>query len=133
MQILSALFLDGIEARQVDGPSTRLDLTGVQFSAPPPEPFPFTWAPHLVVIVRCGPDESATANLEVVFYRDTEVIARNVQILQIEPTKFSYRLVRAEMEFTEPGTVEAHCRLDQAEPVVVPYTILPVGDLPVAD
>ena len=41
MQILSALFLDAIDARQVPGPSTRLDLTGVQFSAPPPEPFPF--------------------------------------------------------------------------------------------
>jgi len=128
MQILSALFLDAIEARQVAGPATRLDLTGVQFSAPPPEPFPFTWAPHLVVVVRCGADEPATANLEVTFWRGDEQIARNVQILEIEPTRFSYRLVRAEMEFTEPGTVEAHCSLDRAEPIIVPYTILPPTD-----
>jgi len=127
MQILSALFLDAIDARQVPGPSTRLDLTGVQFSAPPPEPFPFTWAPHLVVVVRCGADDRPTANLEVTFWRGEEQIARNVQILEIEPTKFSYRLVRAEMEFTEPGTVEARCSLDRGDPVIVPYTILPPG------
>jgi len=128
MHILSALFLDGIEARQVAGPSTRLDLTGVQFSAAAPQPFPFTWAPHLVVIVHCREGESPDAALEVVFLRDGEQIARNVQPLQVEPTRFSYRLVRAEMEFTEPATVEAHCRIDLGPTTVVPYTILPPVD-----
>ncbi len=128
MHILSALFLDAIEARQVPGPSTRLDLTGVQFSAPAPQPFPFTWAPHLVVVVHCAAGESSNAALEVVFLRDGEQIARNVQPLQVEPTKFSYRLVRAEMEFTEPGSIEAHCRIDLGPTTVVPYTIMPAVD-----
>jgi len=125
MHILSALFIDGIEARQVPGPSTRLDLSGVQFSAPAPEPFPFTWAPHLAVIVHCAEGESANAALEVVFMRDGEQIARNAQPLTVEPTKFNYRLVRAELEFEEPGTIEAHCRIDLGPVIVVPYTILP--------
>ena len=128
MHILSALFLDSIEARQVPGPSTRIDLTGVQFSAPAPQAFPFTWAPHLAVIVHCAAGESPNAALEVVFLRDGEQIARNVQALQVEPTKFSYRLVRAEMEFSEPGSIEAHCRIDMGPATVVPYTVLPAVD-----
>jgi hypothetical protein len=125
VDILAALFIDGIELRQVPGPSTRIDLTGVQFSAGPPEPYPLMWAPHLVVIVHCSEGEPATAALEVVFRRDGEQIARSVQPLEVEPGKFNYRLVRAEMEFTEPGTVEAHCRLDHGPATVVPYTLLP--------
>ena len=38
MQILAALFIDGIELRQVPGPSTRIDLTGVHFSMAAPSP-----------------------------------------------------------------------------------------------
>ena len=33
MQIVAALFTDEIELRPVPGPSTRIDLTGVHFSA----------------------------------------------------------------------------------------------------
>ncbi len=122
MNILAALFIDGIDLRQVPGPSTRIDLTGIQFSAPAPEPFPFVWAPHLSVIVH-NPD----AALEVRFFRGDEQIARNVQPLSIEPGKFNRSLVRAEVEFAEPGAVEAHCRIDMGPTTVVPYTILP-GD-----
>ena len=124
MQIVAALFMDEINLRQVPGPSTRIDLTGVQFSAVAPTPLPLVWAPHLVVIVRCGHDEPANAALEVVYYRDGEQIARNVQALQIEPGQFGYRLVRAEMEFSEYGTVEAHCRIDLGPETIVPYTLL---------
>ena len=124
MQIVAALFMDEINLRQVPGPSTRIDLTGVQFSAVAPTPLPLVWAPHLVVIVRCGHDEPANAALEVVYYRDGEQIARNVRALQIEPGKFGYRLVRAEMEFSEYGTVEAHCRIDLGPETIVPYTLL---------
>lgn len=124
MQIVAALFMDEINLRQVPGPSTRIDLTGVQFSAVAPTPLPLVWAPHLVVIVRCREDEPANAALEVVYYRDGEQIARNVQALQIEPGKFGYRLVRAEMEFSEYGTVEAHCRIDLGPETIVPYTLL---------
>ncbi len=47
MDILAALFIEGIDLRQVEGPSTRIDLTGVQFSAVAPSPVPVTVEPHL--------------------------------------------------------------------------------------
>src|SRR5687767_118957 len=104
MDIVAALFIDEIDLRQVPGPSTRIDLKGVQFSAPAPTAAPVTLSPHLVVIVRCAPGEKDTAALEVVYQRDGEQIARNVQALQIEPGKFNYRLVRAELSFEDYGT-----------------------------
>jgi len=125
VRIIAALFIDDIQLRQVPGPSTRIDLTGIQFSAPAPAPVPVTIAPHLVVLVYCAPDESPTAALEVVYRRDGEQIARNVQPLQVEPGKFNYRLVRAELDFADYGTVEAHCRIDLGPETIVPYTVLP--------
>jgi len=125
VQIVAALFIEGIDLRQVAGPSTRIDLTGVQFSAPAPRAVPVTIEPHLCVIVRCAEGERAEAALEVVFRRGGEQISRNVQALAIEPGKFGYRLVRAELEFDDYGTVEAHCRIDMGAPTVVPYTLLP--------
>lgn len=128
MQIVSALFADEIDLRSVPGPSTRIDLTGIQFSAPAPGPFPVTVTPHLVVIVRNGAGEQPTGALEVVFFRDGEQIARNVQPVEVEPGRFAYRLVRAELEYPAAGTVEAHCRIDLGPTTVVPYTLLePVG------
>jgi hypothetical protein len=124
MQIVAALFIDDIELRQVPGPSTRIDLRGIQFSAPAPSPVPVTLTPHLVVIVRCAPGEKDTAALEVVYRRGDDVVARNVQPLQIEPGKFNYRLVRAELDFADYGTLEAHCRIDLGPATVVPYTLL---------
>ena len=128
MEILAALFIDDIELRQVPGPSTRIDLTGIQFSAPAPQPAPVTIAPHLVVIVRCAAEEEGRGALEVVFTRDGEQLARNVQPLEVEPGRFNYRLVRAELELAELGTVEATCRIDQGPTTVVPYTVLPPVD-----
>ena len=125
MQIVSALFSDSIELRQVPGPSTRIDLTGIQFSAPAPGPFPVTVSPHLVVILRNGIGAPTDAALEVTFHLDGEQIARNVQPVSIEPGMFAYRLVRAELTYPGPGTVEAHCRIDLDDPVVVPYSLLP--------
>ena len=125
MEILAALFIEGIDLRQVPGPSTRIDLTGVQFSAPAPAPVPVTVEPHLCIIVHCPPDGRASGALEVVYRRGEEQLARNVQPLQVEPGKFNYRLVRAELAFEEYGTVEAHCRVDMGPVTVVPYTLLP--------
>jgi hypothetical protein len=125
MDILAAVFIDDIALRQVPGPSTRIDLTGVQFSAPAPAPVPVTIEPHLVVLVHCPADHTGTAALEVVYRHGGEQVARNVQPLQVEPGKFNYRLVRAELTFTEYDTIEAHCRIDLGAPVVVPYTLLP--------
>lgn len=128
MQILAALFIDGIDLRQVPGPSTRIDLTGIQFSTPAPNEPPCTVSPHLVVIVHCPVDGRPNAALEVVYYRDGEQIARNVQPLEVEPGKFNYRLVRAELELDTYGTVEAHVRLDLGPVTVVPFTLLPPAD-----
>jgi hypothetical protein len=125
VHIISALFIDDVQMRAVAGPSTRIDLTGVQFSAAAPQEPPLTWAPHLSVIVACGPGEPGTAVLEVRYLRDEEQIARNVQPLEIEPGKFNQRLVRGEIVFEDYGTIEAHCRIDQGPVTVVPYTMLP--------
>lgn len=125
MEIIAALFLDDIQLRQVPGPATRLDLTGVQFSAPAPGPVPVTVAPHLVVLVWNPPTGEGFGALEVVFTRDGEQIARNVQALQIEPGKFNYRLVRAELAFDDYDTVVAECRVGDGPVRVVPYTLLP--------
>ena len=125
MDIVAAVFIEEMEMRSVAGPSTRIDLTGVHFSIAAPSPVPVTIEPHLLVLVRCRPEESGQGALEVVYQRDGEQIARNVQPLQVEPGKFNYRLVRAQMEFADYGVVEAHCRLDSGPTTVVPLTLLP--------
>lgn len=130
VEIIAALFVDDIELRSVPGPSTRIDLAGIQFSAPAPSPVPVTIAPHLVVLVWNPPDGKDVGALEVVFRRqgadpEAEPLARNVQPLQIEPGKFNYRLVRAELAFDDYGTVVARCRIDGGREHLVPYTLLP--------
>jgi hypothetical protein len=132
MQIVAALFIESIDATPppVPGGPTKLQLGGVHFSAHAPGDPPFTIAPHLVVVVRCAPDDAPTAALEVVFRLDGEQIGRNVQPLQVEPGKFSYRLVRQELELDRLATVEAHCRIDAGPVTVVPYTLLPALTAP---
>lgn len=124
MQVVSALFAEDLQIREVDGPSTRLDIGGIKFSEAAPGEPPFRIEPHLFVIIRCANDDEPQAVLEVRFLRGAEQIARNVQPLSIEPGKFAYRLVRAELDFDDYGTVEAHVSLDRGEPTVVPLTLL---------
>jgi len=122
---VAALFIEGIDlSAPYPGGPTRIDLTGVHFSAAAPSPPPVTVTPHLVVLVRCPPDGESNGVLEVLFKRGDEQIARNVQPLQVEPGKFTYRLVRAELELDDYGTVEAHCRLGTGNTTVVPYTLV---------
>lgn len=132
MQIVAALFIDSIDITPPDTPGgpTKLQLGGVHFSAHAPSEPPVTVAPHLVVVVRCGADEPGSGALEVVFTLDGEQIARNAQPLQVEPGKFSYRLVRAELELDHLATVEAHCRVDNGPATIVPYTLLPPAPAP---
>jgi hypothetical protein len=127
MDIISALFAENIDLRPVPGPSTRIDLTGIMFSIPAPSEPPVAITPHLIVLVRCRPDEEGQGVLEVVFRDESgEQIARNVSPFQVEPGKFTYRLVRGELEYKEYGTIEAHCRLLPEGPAtVVPLTLLP--------
>jgi hypothetical protein len=126
MDIVAAVFVENIDLRNAfEGGPTLIDLTGVHFSAPAPAPPPVTMTPHMVVLVRCPEGDSGTGVLEVVFRRDDEQIARNVQPLQVDPGKFTYRLVRAELDIPDYGTVEAHCRIDTGPVTVVPYTLVP--------
>jgi hypothetical protein len=129
MDIVSALFAENIDLRPVPGPSTRIDLSGIMFSTMAPSDPPVTITPHLIVLVRCRPNEDGQGILEVVF-RDEggEQVARNVSPFTVEPGKFTYRLVRGELEYQHLGTIEAHCRLMPDGPAtVVPLTLLPPG------
>ena len=127
MDIVSALFAENIELRPVPGPSTRIDLQGIMFSMPAPSEPPVTVTPHLIVLVRCRREEDGQGVLEVIFRDESGAqVARNVSPFQVEPGKFTYRLVRGELEYTALGTIEAHCCLLPDGPVtVVPLTLLP--------
>ena len=127
MEIVAALFVENLDFRQVPGPSTRIDLTGVFFSQAVGT-FPTQLTPHLIVLVRAPADDSGVGTFEAVFSRDGEEIARNVQQFSVEPGKFGYRLVRPELEFTEPGTVEARCSITESgSSVTVPLTVIPLA------
>lgn len=126
---MSALFVEAFDMRQADGGSARLDLTGVYFSMAAPDPFPVKLTPHLLVLVRCPAEHQGLAALEVVFVREGEQIARNVQPLTVEPGKFGYNLVQAQLEFDGPGHVEAQCRIDQGPVTSVPLTLTPPAEV----
>lgn len=126
MDIISTLFVESLDFRQVEGPATRIDMSGIMFSIAPPGDLPVTLEPHLVVLVRCHANETGSAVLETVFRDEQgEQVARNVQPFQVDPGKFGYRLVRGELTYDNYGTIEAHCRLDQGPWHVVPLTLLP--------
>src|SRR3954454_23114874 len=119
MDVIAALFVENMDFRQVPGPSTRIDLSGVFFSLPAPNPPPVTLTPHMIVLVRCPPDDEGFHALNVVV-RDqagTEVV-RSKQPVQVEPGKFGYRLVRSEITWQDYGTLEAEVRIDDG-PITV--------------
>ncbi|CAN5480457.1 hypothetical protein BH23ACT3_BH23ACT3_09250 [soil metagenome] len=131
MHIVSALFVENFELRQAPGPSARLDLTGAMFSMAAPSEVPVTIAPHLVALIYCPADEVGTGVFEVV-YRPVddpdgtaEPMARNVSPFDVDPGKFTYRLVRGELEFTDYHQVFAHCRIGTGSWLTVPFTLLP--------
>jgi hypothetical protein len=126
MDIVSALFVESLDIRPVPGPSTRIDLQGVMFSLPATSPAPVTIEPHLVVLIRCRPGEAGQGTLEVTFLDEKgEQVARNASPFQVDPGKFTYRLVRGELTYPDYGTIEAHCRINQGPTTVVPLTLLP--------
>jgi hypothetical protein len=125
MEIVAALFVEGIDFRQVAGPSTRIDITGAFFSTVV-DSYPAHLEPHLVVLVRAPAGTDGNATLETVFRRDDEEVGRNRQAFFVEPGKFGYRLVKGELEFPEPGTIEACCTIvEGGSSVTVPLTALP--------
>ena len=134
MHIVSALFVENFEMREAPGPATRIDITGAMFSMAAPEPAPLTITPHLLGLIYCPPTGSGQGVFEVVFRRtddpdvpntDDDTVARNVSPFNVEPGKFTYRLVRGELEFADYGQVFAHCRVGQGPWTIVPFTLLP--------
>jgi hypothetical protein len=126
MEIVAALFVEGIDFRQVAGPSTRIDITGAFFSTAV-EAYPARLEPHLVVLVRAPVGSDGNSTLETVFRRDGEEVGRNRQTFFVEPGKFGYRLVKGELEFPAPSTIEASCTIVEGESTVtVPLTALPL-------
>jgi hypothetical protein len=129
MQIVSALFVENFELRQAPGPSTRIDITGAMFSMAAPSPVPVTIAPHLVALISCAGDEAGSGVFEVIFRtgRDEsdEQIARNVSPFTVEPGKFTYRLVKGELDFDSYRQIFAHCRVGHGPWHLVPFTLLP--------
>ena len=112
----------------------RIDLTGAMFSMAAPEPAPLTIAPHFVALIYCPPSGAGQGVFEVVFRKtddpdapqsDDDLVARNVSPFNVEPGKFTYRLVRGELEFPDYGQLFAHCRVDRGPWHVVPFTLLP--------
>ncbi|MCU1428599.1 MAG: hypothetical protein JWL83_2599 [Actinomycetia bacterium] len=127
MEIVAALFIEDLEFRQVEGPSTRIDIKGAYFSTVV-DPFPTTFTPHLVVLLRAEDDDSRNGTLEVTFVRDDgEEMGRSRQPVFINPPgKFFRQLVRPELELTGPCSIEARCVVPETEShVTVPLTILP--------
>ena len=121
---MAALFVENLEFRQVPGPSTRIDITGAFFSTTV-ESYPARMEPHLVVLVRAPEGSNGDATLETVFRRDGEEVGKNRQTFFVEPGKFGYRLVKGELDFPEPGTVEARCTIvESGSAVSVPLTAL---------
>ncbi len=129
MHLVSTLFVENFELRQAEGPSTRIDLTGAFFSTVSPSEPPFTFSPHLVALIYCEPSESGEGVFEVVFRNgpgeDDEQVARNVSPFRVDPGKFTYRLVKAELEFDDYGQVFAHCRVNRDPWSILPLTLLP--------
>ena len=126
MDIIAALFVENLGQRQAPGPATRIDLTGIMFSLAAPSPPPVTVSPHLIVLIRCKPEESGQGTLEVEFLDGMgEQVARNVQPVNIQPGKFGRQLVKGELAYKDYGTIEAHCRITGGNDVVVPLTLLP--------
>jgi hypothetical protein len=128
MEIVAALFVENIEFRPAPGPSTRIDITGAFFSTAV-DAYPARLTPHLVVLVRAPLGASGDGTLEAVFIgADGTEMARNVQAFTVEPGKFGYRLVRPELDFDGPTTVEARCRITETgSAVTVPLTVLPLA------
>ena len=129
MQIVSSLFVENFEMREAPGPSTRIDMTGAMFSMAAPSPAPLTISPHLVALIFCPEGESGNGVFEVVFRNgvdeDSEQLARNVSPFTVEPSKFTYRLVKGELDFDSYKQIFAHCRVNKEPWHLVPFTLLP--------
>lgn len=124
MKFVAGLYVENINFRKNESDSTRIDIDGAYFSFTPAS-YPTTHTPHLVLLISAVGSEIPNDTLIVEFFNGDQMIARNVQPCPIEPGKFGYRLVRPELEFTEPMTIIAKCTLtDSQEIIEIPLTAI---------
>ena len=124
MKFVAGLYVENINFRKNEQDSTRIDIEGGFFSFAP-ESYPVVFQPHLVLLVSAIDSKLANDTLVVEFFNGQEKIARNVQPCPVEPGKFGYRLVKPEIEFSQPSTIIAKCTLtDSNETIEIPLTAI---------
>lgn len=117
-ELVSALFTEQIDFRQVAGGSTRIDLTGVYFSVPV-SGFPASLEPHLVTLIRAPQGCDGNVSLTVDFVDEAgEQIASSRQDFFVEPGRFGYRLIKGSLSWDGPGTIEARCSIAGSNQVI---------------
>jgi hypothetical protein len=128
MQIVAALWIDNVDfRREYEGGPTKIDITGAYFSTAARE-YPALLTPHLLVLLRAETDDARTGTLDVSFIPEAggdELGHHRAPVTIQPPGKFFYQLVRPELSFAEPGTVEAHCSIPETgSTVVTPLTVV---------
>lgn len=126
MKFVAGLFVENINFGKDENGSARIDIDGAFFSFAPPQ-YPHTFTPHLVLLISGVGSDIENDTLIVEFLKGDETVARNVQPCPVERGKFGYRLVRPEIEFTEPSTIVAKCTLTESNEIIeIPLTAIPV-------
>lgn len=122
MKFVAGLYVENINFRKNESDLTRIDIDGAFFSFSP-ESYPTSFQPHLVLLISAVDSTNPADTLIVEFFSGDKMVARNVQPCPVEPGKFGYRLVKPEIEFTEPSTIIAKCTLtDSNETIEIPLT-----------
>jgi hypothetical protein len=134
MQIVAALWIDNVDfRREFEGGPTKIDITGAYFSVSARE-FPANLTPHLLVLLRAEDETARSGTLDVAFVREAdgtsegagEEVGHHRSPVTVQPPgKFFYQLVRPELTFAEPGTIEARCTIPETgSSVVTPLTVV---------
>jgi hypothetical protein len=122
MKFVAGLYVDNIDFRTVEGPSTKIDISGAFFSFKP-NSYPEIITPHLVLLISAVNSSVSNDTLVCEFRKGEEIVARNVQPCPIEIGKFGYRLVRPELEFDKPETIIVTCTLTESKTSIeIPLT-----------
>jgi hypothetical protein len=130
MEIVAALWIDTINFRkEFEGGPTKIDITGAYFSTTAPGGvFPATLTPHLVVLLRAEHETARSGTLEATFVHvdSGEEAGRHRAPVMIQPPgQFFYQLVRPELTFEAPGTLEARCVIPETgSAVTIPLTVM---------
>ncbi len=128
MQIVAAMWIDNVDfRREFEGGPTKIDITGAYFSTVASS-FPAHLTPHLLVLLRAENESARSGTLDVAFVPDDggdEVGHHRSPVTVQPPGKFFYQLVRPELTFEAPGTIEARCSIPETgSTVVTPLSVM---------